>query len=426
MLKVIKCPSCAAPIELDGDQFERCDFCGSSIAVTANNVIPETTAGYQNIVAQAHKLKEILRLARSGQKIEAIKLYRETFGTGLAESKDAVDRLERGQVVSFQNFSAIKIDKRAVKAVSGIGIAIIAVTVLGVLIVLAAVLGALYFSLGRAEFTSSPVETNPTVRGKSEPTGAAFAKEILRFGGEGTGVGKFKDNRVIAVDGEGRIYSADYMGGRVQVFDKDGKFLNQWSVQDSASAIYSLAASRTGVVYVTQRGEKILAYEGSSGKLLKEAKIAIDSEIAVMADGRIVGGNRNSVMIIDDSLKVVKTFKDVAQDAGIQGGFQYLAVNALGEIFAASRWGKDICKISPEGKIVDRFKIKQTSINDIAVDPSGRIAVVETSEIFIYSPAGEAIDSFKTNQTFGVEFNDAGELVAAARPFVVKFALQSP
>jgi ribosomal protein L7/L12 len=35
----------------------------------------------------------LLELIQSGQKIEAVKLYRELTGAGLAESKDAVDRL---------------------------------------------------------------------------------------------------------------------------------------------------------------------------------------------------------------------------------------------------------------------------------------------------------------------------------------------
>ena len=42
---------------------------------------------------------EIERLARSGEKIEAIKLYREQFGVSLADAKDAVDAIARGEAV---------------------------------------------------------------------------------------------------------------------------------------------------------------------------------------------------------------------------------------------------------------------------------------------------------------------------------------
>lgn len=42
---------------------------------------------------------ELSRLLAEGQKIEAIKLYREQTGAGLKEAKEAVEALERGEVV---------------------------------------------------------------------------------------------------------------------------------------------------------------------------------------------------------------------------------------------------------------------------------------------------------------------------------------
>lgn len=39
---------------------------------------------------------EILQLAKSGRKIEAIKKYREKYNVGLKEAKDAVERMEGG------------------------------------------------------------------------------------------------------------------------------------------------------------------------------------------------------------------------------------------------------------------------------------------------------------------------------------------
>lgn len=124
MIQVIKCPSCAAPLECDGDAFEKCDFCGSQVAVTQNNVFSENSVGFGGLLQQAHILKEILRLVRGGNKIEAIKLYRETFGSSLLEAKNAVERLERGQSVSFQNVQfqtanviSLEAAKTALKAV---------------------------------------------------------------------------------------------------------------------------------------------------------------------------------------------------------------------------------------------------------------------------------------------------------------------
>jgi ribosomal protein L7/L12 len=41
----------------------------------------------------ADKLREIRRVLARGEKIEAIRMYREHTGAGLKEAKDAVDRL---------------------------------------------------------------------------------------------------------------------------------------------------------------------------------------------------------------------------------------------------------------------------------------------------------------------------------------------
>ncbi|MBI5715688.1 MAG: ribosomal protein L7/L12 [Chloroflexi bacterium] len=49
-----------------------------------------------SLIHQAQKLKEVKRLAQSGRMIDAIKLYREITNAGLKEAKDAVESLQRG------------------------------------------------------------------------------------------------------------------------------------------------------------------------------------------------------------------------------------------------------------------------------------------------------------------------------------------
>ncbi len=429
MLKVIKCPSCAAPLECDGDAFEKCDFCGSQVAVTQQNSFSPNSVGFDGLLNQAHKLREILGLARSGKKIEAIKIYRETFGVGLKEAKDAVERLELGQSVSFQNVqfrSANVISPEAAKTAlkafgifSGSMLLISGIVVVFIGLIVVGVLWTVRNKINQVSNISIPTSSTPKQTGSEKPS---FAKEILRFGGEGNGAGKFKDNRVIAVDGEGKIYSADYEGGRVQVFDKDGKFLTQWFVTRRDSVIYSLAVNRNGTVFITQPS-KIATYEGASGKLLNEAKLDITSAIYPTADNKIIAANKNDILIIDDSLKIVSTIKNASQNAGIKNGFNYLAVNGLGEIFATSDGGKDLVKFSADGKFLDRFKIKSTSIQDMAIDAKGRIFVAETSKIWIYQANGDLIDSFDSKQSFAIIFDEADELLMASRPFIVKYSI---
>ena len=98
-LEPLKCPSCTASLDYDGrSETMRCTYCGTTIIVPESLKTPSATLGTlgDEDPTQAATIHKILRLVQEGQKIEAIKLYRETFGVSLAEAKDAVERLERG------------------------------------------------------------------------------------------------------------------------------------------------------------------------------------------------------------------------------------------------------------------------------------------------------------------------------------------
>jgi len=56
--------------------------------------------------AQASPEDRIAQLARSGEKIMAIKLYREHTGVSLADAKDAIDAIARGESVGAQESAA--------------------------------------------------------------------------------------------------------------------------------------------------------------------------------------------------------------------------------------------------------------------------------------------------------------------------------
>lgn len=425
MIQVIKCPACAAPLECDENLFERCNFCGSKIVVNRNNVVTENSFGFDKLLGQAHKLKEILNLVRSGNKIGAIKLYRETFGVSLRDAKDAVDELEARQNVNFQNvqfqtYEPVNIDGKAIaKTAKVVGIVSLIPVLIGLL--------AAFIGVGVAIYAVYKATEKPTVSNFNSPNAPksgenSIANEILRFGGEGVGAGNFKDNRSVTVDAEGRIYSTDYQGGRIQVFDKEGKFLTQWFIENKGSPIIALAASRNSKLYVAQ-SNKIMAFEGVSGKLLNETKVRLASDIAITLTGNIILLERTKISIFDEKLAKLTEYPDINKTAGISDYFGYIAVNGLGEIYTIPRNGQDICKFSAEGKFIDRFKVKPVSVNGIAVDAKGRIFISETSNIWVYQANGELMDSFKTKQTFGLVFNDQNEFITASRPFIVKYAV---
>lgn len=54
-------------------------------------------------------------------------------------------------------------------------------------------------------------------------------KYIKAWGGSGSDAGQFVLPHAIVIDNDGRLYVADRNSGRIQIFDQQGRFLDQWS-----------------------------------------------------------------------------------------------------------------------------------------------------------------------------------------------------
>ena len=119
----------------------------------------------------------------------------------------------------------------------------------------------------------------------------------------------------------------------------------------------------------------------------------------------------------------LKEMKDAAERASSTFGFEMLAVDGDGVIYAKDRTAKEICKFSPDGRFLDRFELQANSPNDIAIDPRGRLYVTDTSRIYIVDPNGKPILDFETRQAFGTAFDQTGALYVASRPYVVKYVI---
>src|SRR4026209_2974935 len=104
------------------------------------------------------------------------------------------------------------------------------------------VLAPAFYSVSRTVNQPTSTPGGGKVIPKDDPD--SFAKVLFDFGSEGIGPGMFNDARSIAVDGAGRIYVGEYTGGRIQVFDMEGKFITQWTVGDRKTILRGLAADR--------------------------------------------------------------------------------------------------------------------------------------------------------------------------------------
>jgi ribosomal protein L7/L12 len=92
------CPFCEHSVAETAGQ---CPKCGAALA-DHESAVSRSPALYADIRADAAAWKsEVAELVSQGHKIEAIKLYRERTGTGLKEAKDAVEAVERGEPLAL-------------------------------------------------------------------------------------------------------------------------------------------------------------------------------------------------------------------------------------------------------------------------------------------------------------------------------------
>lgn len=430
MTKTFNCASCSAPLEFEGTTIQKCRYCGSTVIAPPELFYSGSGfADYSSLTGKALKIAEINQLVHDGKKIEAIKLFRETFGVGLAEAKDAVERMERGESVDISGMHirgsrrATQDDIEKVKKIGyTIGGSILATILVSMLIVGAVLVAIFYFTWSTIEkkipIVANMSNTAPQPPAKPTATATPDTSELLRLGGEGNGAGRFTDNRHVAVDGKGRIYSSDYSPHRVQVFDAEGKFLSQWN-PESGSNLYDLAADRDGNVYLAN-DKGVFKHEGESGKLLAKIANIFPRGIALTWDGKLLVAVGKSIVVLDKSLTKVNEFKDAADSASSTFGFERLAADGSGSVYALDTHDNAICRFSAEGKFLNRFSSGANAPHALAVDPQGRLFVSDTNTIFVLDAEGKQLKKIPARQAFGMTFDQAGDLFVAERPFVLK------
>ena len=278
--------------------------------------------------------------------------------------------------------------------------------------------------------------TSSNANRSSVTSSSGDQRVLLKFGSEGIGPGMFKDARSIAVDASGNIYVAEYLGGRVQMFDGNGKFITQWTV-DPNMPLRGFAADRKGNVYIAQKGQ-IVRYEGSTGKRLGQLEYKEGNgfdDITASPDGGLVCAwyrNRDDVVRFNSSGEVVSTIKEAISSASGKSELDMsVAVDGLGNTYALGSFNDAVFKFGPDGKFITRFggsgsepgQLRAASA--IAVDGRGRVYVSDVKGIQVFDPDGRylSVVQLRGTHAFGMVFNDKNELFIAARTEVIKFNL---
>jgi sugar lactone lactonase YvrE len=465
--KLLICPACGAPLDPQpGEVTLKCGYCGNSVALPQSLRAPishgdfvTSSTGFDlnKMIGQAERMKEVVDLIHRGNKIGAIKVYREITGMGLKESKEAIEAIEAGRPiamdlgtqvsVSGQTYAqpTITVNARGSKLGLWLGCGI---TVL-VLVIIA---GALIPVLATVPFIAALVGPSREIKIPGNESGepiaiqipgmesaASFATEMLTFGGKGSGPGLFDDPRYVAVDGAGNIYVGDYQDGRVQVFDGQGQFQRQINIGDTI--LRGMAASPGGDLYLAYDG-KVNIFN-SSGQ--PQGTLAYDGymdSIALGADGSLYAVTDGETLLRFNpdgslSLEIPDAVSSISNDSELD---TKIAVDGLGNLYALGTFNSAVFRFDPTGKFLDRFGGKTTTpaggvdpgrfqaVDAIAVDGYGRVFVSDIWGIQMFGSDGQYLDFLKIEGVaFGMAFDLQNNLyIASNAGQVFKFEIEKP
>jgi sugar lactone lactonase YvrE len=78
-------------------------------------------------------------------------------------------------------------------------------------------------------------------------------KFIKTWGTKGSAPGEFNGPHTLAMDSRGRLYVGDRGNNRIQIFDQDGNFIDQWAQFSRPSGVY---IDKNDVIYVADSESK--------------------------------------------------------------------------------------------------------------------------------------------------------------------------
>jgi ribosomal protein L7/L12 len=395
-----------------------------------SDTLPPISGEIDDMVDEATNMARIAEFMREGKKIEAIKLYRETFDVGLGDAKEAVEQIAQGQPVIMTRRKQIKTVQTKAKAgrvpaqEGGRGC--------GILLVL---LFSLPFVIPILAITLPPGGPLYPYWARINPF--APARLALAFGEEGLGEGAFYDIRNIASDGDGNIYVADYGSGRLQRFNSNGDFQSLWLLGEN-NYISSLEVSSEGTVYViNSQGVHQYTADGTLVGAVGSGNEYYD-DLAVVPGGGLVLVEDNRLVRLNGQENVVwtATTETLANNAS----FDRVAVDGLGNVYVLGQTSdfqgsNDVVFIfTADGQFTGQFgnsgedKGQLDGPQDIAADQYGRVYISQWSYVQVFDSSGRYLHRIGVNgYPFGISVNDRDELfIASNEEKVFKYLIKPP
>ena len=444
-LKVLKCPSCGAPLEPEkgGAPTMRCPYCGAAVYIpelmrsSPNSNESGRTGGYTS-------LSDVTTLAKQGRLDEAAKIYSKITGLSYENAMFSVKSMAgirdeaptqgpsfpsppsssqpgAGETFNPPPYAQPAPSRPMVRARSGgclSGLTRFAIVILILLSAFPTLLKNLNFQL--------PFEL-PFVSGESIIP-PPFAKEVMSFKPSA-----FKDPRAIGLDGKGNILVFNYNSSEVQVFDPEGNKTMEFKVTENNGRELNqdnMVVSRDGTIFIpgftsilvfNENAERVREIDNKDMFITHSISIGPDDTLyAIVSDGVVrLNNNGSADLMITNAI--------IEEVSGESPGIGAMGVDSQGNIYFIGDFVKDILKFSPDGQFIDKFGGDFDSVRQIAFDGYGRIYVVDFFDVKVYDTDYRYINRIE-GSFWGIDFDSQDYMYAVTTNSdkVIKYEIQKP
>ncbi len=95
---------------------------------------------------------------------------------------------------------------------------------------------------------------------------SADGEHICTWGGEGNGPGQFSISHTVRLDAQDRIWTCDRENCRLQIFDLDGQFLDEWKGLLRPNNIF--LDVKNNLIYIAELGRRISIFDLTTRDML--------------------------------------------------------------------------------------------------------------------------------------------------------------
>jgi 4-amino-4-deoxy-L-arabinose transferase-like glycosyltransferase/streptogramin lyase len=240
----------------------------------------------------------------------------------------------------------------------------------------------------------------PAPSAPSQAQGDLELTPLATWGEPGTGEGQFKEPRDVAVDDKGRVYIADTGNRRVQVLDKDGGFLAQWTQGDkpfteplavvvNAKGEILVLDSELGWIYrFSAEGEYMDKFGGPDAQMYHPRGMTLDDQDTVyVAD---TGGGR--FILFDATGAKTGVYGSQGKGAGQFLEPTDIAINAWGDTYILDNSNQRIQHMDLFGRYQGEWAVPHAGAFNGA-----HIALAEDGTLFVTAPEAGLIQRYSAD-----------------------------